>query len=35
MCVIPFLPGDALKIIIAVILGPILKKYLHRAGVLD
>jgi biotin transport system substrate-specific component len=35
MCVIPFLPGDALKIIIAAILGPMLKKYLHRAGVLD
>ena len=30
MCVIPFLPGDALKIVIAAILGPILKKQINK-----
>ncbi|MGN1481369.1 biotin transporter BioY [Porcipelethomonas sp.] len=30
MCVIPFLPGDAVKIVIAAILGPILKKQVSR-----
>ncbi|MDO4554329.1 MAG: biotin transporter BioY [Lachnospiraceae bacterium] len=34
MCVIPFLPGDAIKIVIAAVLGPILRKYLAKAGVL-
>ena len=35
MCVFPFLPGDAVKIIIAVILGPMLRKHLQKAGVIE
>ena len=30
MCVIPYLPGDAAKIVIATILGPVLKKQIGR-----
>lgn len=32
MCVIPFLPGDAFKIIVAVIIVPLLKKALSRTA---
>lgn len=32
LCVIPFLPGDLVKIIIAMILGPQIRKRLHAAG---
>lgn len=35
MCVFPFLPGDAVKIIIAVILGPMLRKHLQKEGVIE
>ena len=31
-CVIPFIPGDLVKIIIAMIAGPIIRKQLKRAG---
>ena len=30
--VIPFIPGDLVKIIIAMIAGPIIRKQLKRAG---
>lgn len=33
--VLPFLPGDAAKIIIAVLIGPVLNKRLKQAGVLS
>lgn len=33
-CVLIFLPGDLLKILAAVFVGPALKKHLHRAGVM-
>ncbi len=32
--VLPYLPGDAVKIIISVLVGPVLQKQLKRAGVL-
>ena len=35
MGVIPYIPGDILKIILAVVLGPVLSRSLHRAGVLQ
>lgn len=31
MGVIPYLPGDAVKIIVAIIVGPILRKHINRA----
>lgn len=34
MGVLPFLPGDAVKIILSVIIGPVLQKQLKRAGML-
>ena len=33
--VIPFLPGDVVKVIISVLAGPILQKQLKRAGILE
>ena len=33
--VLPFLPGDAVKIIVAVLIGPVLQKRLKQAGVLS
>ena len=33
--VIPFLPGDVVKVIISVLVGPILQKQLKRAGILE
>ncbi len=33
--VLPFLPGDAAKIIVAVLIGPVLQKRLKQAGVLS
>lgn len=33
--VIPFLPGDIVKVIISVLAGPILQKQLKRAGILE
>lgn len=35
MCVFPFLPGDAIKIVIAIILGPSLKRHLVQAGIIQ
>lgn len=32
MCVFPFIPGDIAKIVIALIVGPVLRKRLHSAG---
>lgn len=32
MCVVPFLPGDAAKIVVAALLAPVLHKALTRAG---
>jgi biotin transport system substrate-specific component len=32
-CVVPFLPGDALKITAASLLAPVLRKYLSRQGI--
>ena len=32
MCVFPFIPGDIAKIVIAIIVGPVLRKRLHSAG---
>lgn len=34
ICVLPFIPGDFFKILAAVFTGPVLKKQLHRAGVM-
>lgn len=34
-CVFPFIPGDMIKIMIALIGGPILKKRLQQAGILE
>lgn len=34
-CVIPFIPGDMIKIMIALTGGPILKKRLQQAGILE
>ena len=33
-CVIPFIPGDLIKIIIAMLLGPVIRKSLLRAGLI-
>lgn len=33
LCVFPFIPGDLLKIILAMILGSIIRKSLNRAGI--
>lgn len=35
VCVFPFIPGDIAKIIIANMLGPILRKRLHDAGLIN
>lgn len=34
-CVFPFIPGDMIKIMIALTGGPILKKRLQQAGILE
>lgn len=34
LCVLPFIPGDIAKIVIAMIIGPILRGYLRKAGLL-
>ena len=34
LCVLPFLPGDLLKMLIALLLGPTLRKRLERSGLL-
>lgn len=34
VCVVPFLPGDVIKVFLAVTVGPKLKKRLYRAGVI-
>lgn len=34
-CVLPFLPGDLLKIMVAVLLGPVLRDRLSRTGLLS
>ena len=33
--VIPFIPGDFVKIVIAVIIGPIIRKRIFKAGYLN
>ena len=33
LCVIPYLPGDVIKIVIAVLVGPILKKRIAKLSI--
>ncbi len=34
LCVFPFIPGDLCKIILAMLMGPVIRKRLHLAGIL-
>lgn len=35
MCVFPFIPGDVIKIVAAMLLGPVLRSRLKKAGVIE